>query len=108
YLNDELVNVIALNEQQIGKLTAVDIPIDPRYINDSNRLRLEFIGHYKAVCEDPIHSSIWIDIDKPSHVALTFKTLLQKNDLSHFPEPFWDPLDNRQANIPMVFSHQPN
>lgn len=108
YLNDELVNAFALTEEQIGKLNSVDIPIDSRFFGDFNRLRLEFIGHYKSVCENSAHNSLWLDIDKQSNLELMFQTLLVENDLSHFPEPFFDPLDNNQLNLPMVFVEQPN
>lgn len=108
YLNDELVNVIAISDEQLGKLNSVDIPIDPRYVSDFNRLRLEFIGHYKSICENPAHSSIWLDIDKLSSLELTYQTLLVKNDLSHFPEPFFDPLDSNPLNLPIVFTNQPS
>ncbi|HHT0592644.1 TPA: cellulose biosynthesis cyclic di-GMP-binding regulatory protein BcsB [Legionella anisa] len=108
YLNDQLVEVIAISAEQLGKLNSIDIPIDSRFINDFNRLRLEFIGHYKAICENPAHSSIWMDIDKNSYLELNFQTLLLKNDLSHFPVPFFDPLDNNRLNLPIIFSEQPN
>ncbi|AWN73764.1 cellulose biosynthesis cyclic di-GMP-binding regulatory protein BcsB [Legionella anisa] len=108
YLNDQLVDVIAISAEQLGKLNSIDIPIDSRFINDFNRLRLEFIGHYKAICENPAHSSIWMDIDKNSYLELNFQTLLLKNDLSHFPAPFFDPLDKNRLNLPIIFSEQPN
>lgn len=108
YLNEELVTVIPISAEQLGKLNSVDIPIDSHFISDFNRLRLEFIGHYQSICENPAHSSIWMDIDKLSFLELTVQTLLLKNDLSHFPEPFFDPLDNNQLKLPMVFTEQPN
>lgn len=108
YVNDQLVDVIAISAEQLGKLNSIEVPIDPRFINDFNRLQLEFIGHYKAICENPAHSSIWIDIDKHSYLELNFQTLLLKNDLSHFPEPFFDSLDNNQLNLPIIFAGQPD
>lgn len=108
YLNDQLVDVIAISAEQLGKLNSIDIPIDSRFINDFNRLRLEFIGHYQSICENPAHSSIWMDIDKLSYLELNFQTLLLKNDLSHFPEPFFDPLDNNPLNLPVIFVGQPD
>jgi hypothetical protein len=30
-----------------------------------------------------------------------------RNDLSHFPVPFYDPRDNRQLTLPMVFASAP-
>ncbi|BCA96674.1 cellulose synthase regulator BcsB [Legionella antarctica] len=108
YLNEELMQVISLTAEQLGKSNNVLVPIDPRYINDFNRLRLQLIGHYNAVCENPANSTLWIDISKSSFIDLTIQTLPLKKNLAHFPEPFIDPLDNRPLNLPMVFSGQPD
>ncbi|PDS02476.1 hypothetical protein CJP33_26885, partial [Klebsiella pneumoniae] len=35
------------------KRSAPQLPIDPLYITDFNRVRLEFVGHYRDVCENP-------------------------------------------------------
>ncbi|MCL9685453.1 cellulose biosynthesis cyclic di-GMP-binding regulatory protein BcsB [Legionella maioricensis] len=107
YLNEELMQVISLTADQLGKSNQVVIPIDPRYINDFNRLSLQFIGHYKAICENPANSTLWIDISKSSFLDLTLQTLPLKNNLSHFPEPFFDRLDERPITLPIVFSGQP-
>ncbi len=108
YLNEELMQVISLTADQLGKSNQVVVPIDPRYINDFNRLRLQFIGHYEAVCENPANSTLWLDISKSSVLDLTIQTLPLKNNLSHFPEPFFDPLDERPLTLPIVFSRQPD
>ncbi len=108
YINDQIINVQSINEQQLGKLNSVDVPIDPRFINDFNRIRLEFIGHYKAVCENPSNSSVWLEVDKNSYLDLTLQTLLLENNLTYFPEPFFDRLDQNPLSLPMVFADQPD
>lgn len=108
YLNDELIKVLALSAEQMGKRNSVDIPIDPLYISDFNRLKLEVIGHYNALCENPAHSSIWVNVDQLSYLEMNTQTLLLKNDLMPFPEPFFDALDNRIVTLPVVFGQEPS
>ena len=108
YLNDELVGLITLTPEQLGKETQTQLSIDPRYIADFNRVRFELVGHYANVCENPANSAIWLDIGKQSGIDLTLQKLPLKNDLSHFPEPFFDSRDTRPLTLPMVFSAQPD
>lgn len=108
YLNDELVGLVTVTADQLGKENQTQIPIDPRFISDFNRVRLELVGHYANVCENPANSTIWLDIGKASKLDLTLQKLPLKNDLSHFPEPFFDTRDSRPLQLPMVFNAQPN
>lgn len=108
YFNDELVGLITLTPEQLGKETQTQLSIDPRYIADFNRVRFELVGHYANVCENPANSAIWLDIGKQSGIDLTLQKLPLKNDLSHFPEPFFDSRDTRPLTLPMVFSAQPD
>lgn len=108
YLNDELVGLVTVTADQLGKENQTQIPIDPRFISDFNRVRLELVGHYANVCENPANSTIWLDIGKASKLDLTLQKLPLKNDLSHFPEPFFDTRDSRPLQLPMVFDAQPN
>lgn len=39
---------------------------------------------------------------------MTYQSLALKNDLSSFPVPFFDPRDNRQLVLPMVFAASPD
>lgn len=108
YLNDQLMGVTAISAEQLGKPNQVQLPIDPRYITDFNRLRLVFIGHYQHLCENPANSSLWVDIGKGSSLDLRYQKLPVDNDLSHFPEPFFDARDNQPLTLPMVFAGQPD
>jgi len=108
YLNDELVSLITLTPEQAGKQNQMQLAIDPRFITDFNRVRFELVGHYANVCENPANSTIWLDIGKESGLDLTLQKLPLKNDLSHFPEPFFDTRDTRPLTLPMVFAAQPD
>lgn len=108
YLNDELMGVLPVTQEQLGKKTLAQMPINPLFITDFNRVRLEFVGHYQQVCENPASSTLWLDVGRSSMLDLTYQTLEVKNDLSHFPVPFFDPRDNRAVTLPMVFAGSPD
>lgn len=108
YLNDELMGVLPVTKEQLGKKTLAQVPINPLFITDFNRVRLEFVGHYRDVCENPASSTLWLDIGRSSSLDLTYQKLAVQNDLSHFPIPFFDPRDNRALTLPMVFASAPD
>ncbi|XTZ40426.1 cellulose biosynthesis cyclic di-GMP-binding regulatory protein BcsB [Salmonella enterica] len=107
YLNDELMGVLPVTKEQLGKKTQAQIPINPLFITDFNRVRLEFVGHYRDVCENPASNTLWLDIGRSSSLDLTYQTLEVQNDLSHFPIPFFDSRDDRALTLPMVFAGTP-
>lgn len=72
YLNDELMGVLPVTKEQLGKKVSAQIPIDPLYITDFNRVRLEFVGHYRDVCENPASSTLWLDVGRESYLDLTY------------------------------------
>lgn len=108
YLNDELMGVLPVTQEQLGKKTLAQMPINPLFITDFNRVRLEFVGHYQQVCENPASSTLWLDVGRSSVLDLTYQTLEVNNDLSHFPVPFFDPRDNRAMTLPMIFAGAPD
>lgn len=101
YLNDELAGVITLDPGATAP-QAHRIKLDPRLIGDYNRLRLELVGHYTQVCEDPAHSSIWLDIAGDSTLALDEQALALTNDLARLPRPFFDSRDDSPLDLPIV------
>jgi hypothetical protein len=108
YLNDQLAGIVTITKDQLGKSNRVLMDIDPLYISDFNRLRLEFIGHYQDICENPANSTLWLDIGKTSSLNLHYQRLPLQNELSHFPEPFFDARDSRPLVLPMVFAASPD
>lgn len=101
------MGVLPVTKEQLGKKTLAQLPINPLFISDFNRVRLEFVGHYRDVCENPASSTLWMDVGRSSSLDLTYQSLAVANDLSRFPVPFFDPRDNRPLNLPMVFAGAP-
>lgn len=108
YLNDELVALVTITKEQLGHKNQLMVPLVPKLISDFNRLRFEFIGHYQDVCENPAHTSLWMDLGSDSTVNLSIQRLTVENDLAHFPEPFFDARDSHAFELPMVFATQPS
>ncbi len=108
YLNDELMGVAPLDEARPGVRQDHRMALDPRLIGSFNRIRLEFIGHYTDVCEDPAHSSLWLDLSRDTRLVLDQETLPLVNDLAYFPEPFVDLGDMRAQTVPFVFAQAPD
>ncbi|MFJ2991475.1 cellulose biosynthesis cyclic di-GMP-binding regulatory protein BcsB [Pandoraea sp. NPDC087047] len=108
YLNEELIATLPFNKQDGGKNLVREIPLDPRMLSGFNRVRLVLIGHYTMECEDPMHSSLWMDISPLSEIVTSTQPLALRNDLSTLPAPFFDRHDNRDQTIPFVFGAQPS
>lgn len=107
YLNDVLMSVVPIGKDQLGHKTVQEVALDPRLVSDFNRVRLEFVGHYSELCEDPANSALWLNVSKASHVAIQEQALTLKNDLAYFPMPFFDVRGRGRAVINMVFAASP-
>ena len=107
-VNGEVVQSIPLSKDNAGKTNQrrVDIPI--RLIAQFNRLNLELIGHYTLGCEDPAHTSLWLNVSNSSKLSLVTAQLPLNDDLSLLPAPFFDPRDRLPTVVPLVFGGAPN
>lgn len=108
YLNDQLMSVIPVLEGQQGKRLSKVIDLNPLYIADNNKVTIEFIGHYRNICENPANTTIWLDVSKSSYINLAYHKISQKNDLAWFPEPFFDERDLSRLTLPFVFPEAPD
>lgn len=107
YLNDVLVSVLPIEKDQLGRKTLREVALDPLLITDFNRVRLEFVGHYTDVCEDPANNALWINIGRRSEIELHEQALSLKNDLAYFPLPFFDARGQDKPILSMVFAASP-
>lgn len=107
FLNDELMAVLPVTPDQLGKQVKQRIDLDPRRIIDFNRIQLNFIGHYTKVDEDPAYSSLWLNVSRKSSLDVEQQALAVKNDLSYFPEPFFDSRSREALVLPFVFTESP-
>lgn len=107
YLNDVLMSVVPIEKDQLGKRVYQSVALDPRLIADFNRVRLEFVGHYTDVCEDPANSTLWLNVGRSSQIQLQEQALTLKNDLAYFPMPFFDTRGQDKPVINLVFAAAP-
>lgn len=107
YLNDEVVGVVSIKPDH-GKPQHARLSLDPRLIRDYNRLRLALVGHYKDICENPVHTSIWLDIGDQSRLELTEQGLPLANSLARLPRPFFDARDNDPLDLSIVLPKSPD
>lgn len=107
-LNGEVAQTVPLPKEQAGGSLVREITIDPRLVSDFNRLSLQFIGHYTLDCEDPFHSSLWLNVSNLSSLQFTVTPLSVVNDLALLPVPFFDRRDGRRLERPFVFGAAPS
>ncbi|MFT8735897.1 MAG: cellulose biosynthesis cyclic di-GMP-binding regulatory protein BcsB [Zymomonas mobilis] len=108
-VNNEIIRSVPLLRENANGLEIV-IPVDPAiFLPGENRINLRFIGHYTRDCEDPVHSSLWMNIsNKRSFLDLEMvKTPLQA-DLERLPAPFFDRFETGRLNLPFIFRANPS
>ena len=108
YLNDELMHTLAITEEQLGQRVRQQIELDPYLLGDFNRVRVEFVGHYSDICEDPAHSGLWLNLGRQSRIVLQEQALDIASDLAWFPLPFFDQRDSSPLRLPFLFAEAPN
>ncbi|HRK37092.1 MAG TPA: cellulose biosynthesis cyclic di-GMP-binding regulatory protein BcsB [Burkholderiaceae bacterium] len=107
-LNGEVAQTLPLPKETAGSALIREISIDPRLVADFNQLSLQFIGHYTLDCEDPFHSSLWMNVSNLSSIHFTVAPLSVVNDLVLLPGPFFDRRDGRRLERPFVFGTNPS
>lgn len=107
-VNGEAIDSVPLKKENAGKISqrTVDIPV--RLLAQFNRLTLELIGHYTLGCEDPVHSTLWLNVSNFSKLSMTTAALPLGNDLGLLPAPFFDPRDRLPLVTPIAFGGTPN
>ncbi|MDQ7968316.1 MAG: cellulose biosynthesis cyclic di-GMP-binding regulatory protein BcsB [Oxalicibacterium faecigallinarum] len=108
FINDEIVQIVPVTRETVLAPQRVVLDLDPRYMTDYNKLRIQLIGHYTMECESPFHSSLWATISNESTLEMEYQSATLTNDLAIFPAPFFDARDNSRLNLPFVFDGTPD
>lgn len=107
-LNDRLLSVISLRSDKPGERIVRTLELDPRLFVDDNWLSLRLVGHYTLACEDPLHSSLWAEVDvDASGFELAVRPLALEDELALFPAPWFDRRGAGRVEVPMVLGAQP-
>ncbi|WP_168191739.1 cellulose biosynthesis cyclic di-GMP-binding regulatory protein BcsB [Chromobacterium phragmitis] len=107
-VNDQVVTVLPFVKGQGGKMQETSLTLDPQLLTSFNQIQFRLIGHYTLRCEDEAHSSIWAEVSNASEVRMTVQALPVADDLTYFPEPFFDSRDYSPLRLPMVFAGRPS
>lgn len=107
-LNDRLLSVIPIRVDASGERIVRTIELDPRLFVDDNWLSLRLVGHYTLACEDPLHSSLWAEVDvDATGFDLDIRPLVLGDELALFPAPWFDRRGAGRVEVPMVLGPQP-
>lgn len=107
-INGEVAATIPLPKEQAGSNVVKEVALDPRLLTEFNRINLQLIGHYTLECEDPFHSSLWLNISNLSTLEFTSAPLSVQHDLALLPGPFFDRRNNGRLELPFVFGANPS
>lgn len=107
-LNDEIVGLLPVTREQAGRSQSREIEVDPRLVTTVNKLSLEFVAHYNGECEDPLHLSMWFDVERGTEVLLGTRKKALQSDLAMLPQPFFDLQDYTRLQLPYVFAARPS
>ncbi len=110
FLNGELQSTVQLKKELLGQRARAEVPLDVKLLKPQNQLRLQFVGHYQPVCENPANEALWLSIAPESRLTLTTEQVKVANDLALFPAPFIDPAgaDEGPAVLPIVLPADPS
>ncbi len=108
HLNEEVVGVLPIDPERAGTPVQQSLSLPADLVVDYNHLRFQMVGHYtQEFCEDPLHSSIWVEIQSDSALVLRKAQLPLSSELAIFPEPFFDERDNRNLVLPLELGPTP-
>lgn len=102
FLNEQIVQSIPLDKSSSEQEQefVLDLPVDQ--LQDSNYLRFHQVAHYTLSCEDPLHASLWTQLNKGSTLDFTVRPRALPNQLGLLPVPFFDARDTRRQAVTVV------
>jgi cellulose synthase (UDP-forming) len=106
---------VTLNEQYVGTIPVtpdhppyqVQMPINPVFFQDNNRLNFRFIGRYVRDCNDPLSGLLWAIISDTSTLTMTLERLPPQRELARLPLPFFDGHEKERLNLPFILTAAP-
>jgi cellulose synthase (UDP-forming) len=107
---------ITLNEQYVGTIPVtpnhpefgpLEIPVNPVFFQDRNRLNFRFTGRYVQDCNDPLSGLLWATVSDKSTLTLTIVRLAPHRDLTHLPQPFFDSNLRQRLVLPFILAGNP-
>ena len=107
---------VTLNEQYVGTIPVnanrpefgpLEMPVNPVFFQDRNRLNFRFTGRYTPECNDPLSGLLWATISDTSTLTLTMARLPPRRDLARLPLPLFDENVRQKLVLPFVLPANP-
>ena len=108
YLNGQLQKSAPIPKEAVGQVSEMSVTLNPKAMEAVNQIAVEFVGHYRQVCENPANESLWLDVGSASRLVLVKQRIRLANDLAQFPAPFVDVTSGAPTVLPMVFAGRPS
>lgn len=107
-VNNEVVWTQPLKSAQAAG-AEFEIPINPLLLVEQNEIRFELVAHYARdnECEDPTHSSLWLDVSNRSSLQLAVERLVLRPTLDRLPAPWFDGSLPQRLELPFVLPANP-
>ncbi len=108
---------VTLNEQYVGTIPVtpnhpefgpLEMPINPVFFQDRNRLNFRFTGRYVQDCNDPLSGLLWATVSDKSTLTLTIVRLAPRRDLARLPQPFFDSNLRQPLVLPFILVGNPS
>tara|TARA_R100000365_G_C2747796_1_gene78095 strand:+ start:891 stop:5222 length:4332 start_codon:yes stop_codon:yes gene_type:complete len=108
-LNGEVIQTVKLLPGGADG-TTLELEIEPAlFLPGQNQLNFRFLGHYATDCEDPFHSSLWMNIsNERTFLDVKVQQLKFPPNLSKLPAPFFDEHDSMPLDLPFVMAARPS
>ncbi|HEY0182562.1 MAG TPA: cellulose biosynthesis cyclic di-GMP-binding regulatory protein BcsB, partial [Rhodopila sp.] len=105
-LNEQYVGTIPVtpNQPEFGPL---DMPVNPVFFQDRNRLNFRFTGRYTQDCNDSLSGLLWSTVSDKSTLTLTIARLAPHRDLSRLPLPLFDENIRQRLVLPFILASNP-
>lgn len=107
-LNNEITAVIPLQAAQAGSRQSRTVRLDPRLFSSYNELRFELLGETTHGLCTSASPSAWFELARDSSLQVTYQQLKVANELSYFPEPWFDRRDFGRARIELMLPADPD
>ena len=84
YLNGQLQKSAPIPKEAVGQVSEMSVTLNPKAMEAVNQIAVEFVGHYRQVCENPANESLWLDVGSASRLVLVKQRIRQRNnDVAH-------------------------
>jgi cellulose synthase (UDP-forming) len=114
----DLSNVtVTLNEQYVGTIPVtpnrpefgpLEMPVNPIFFQDRNRLNFRFTGRYTQENNDPVSGLLWSTVSDKSTLTLTISRLAPSRDLARLPLPLFDENLRQRLVLPFILATNPS